>query len=68
MIKFTGEKAIQKIMIALGGYASEILFYDGLANIGGDDLTVAAQTTEDMLQVAEFRSWVWDYQSRTQVH
>lgn len=57
-IKFTGEKAIQKIMIALGGYASEILFLGGSANIGGDDLTVAAQTAEDMLQIEEFRNWV----------
>lgn len=56
-IKFTGERAIQKIMISLGGYASEILFYD-VANIGGDDLTVAAKTTEDMLQVEGFKNWV----------
>lgn len=56
-IKFTGERAIQKVMISLGGYASEILFYD-VANIGGDDLAVAAKTAEDMLQVAEFKSWV----------
>jgi len=56
-IKFTGEKAIQKIMISLGGYASEILFLDS-ANIGGDDLTVAAKMAEDMLQIAEFKNWV----------
>lgn len=56
-IKFTGERALQKIMISLGGYASEILFYD-VANIGGDDLTVAAQTAEDMLQVEAFKNWV----------
>ncbi len=56
-LKFTGERAIQKIMISLGGYASEILFYD-VANIGGDDLTIAAKTGEDMLQVEEFKAWV----------
>lgn len=56
--KFTGEKAIQKIMISLGGYASEILFLGGSANIGGDDLTVAAKTTEDMLQIEKFKNWV----------
>jgi hypothetical protein len=56
--KFTGEKAIQKIMISLGGYASEILFFDGLANVGGDDLTVAVNSAEGMLQVEEFRNWV----------
>lgn len=55
--KFTGERAVQKIMISLGGYASEILFFDGLANIGGDDLTIAASTTEDMLQISEFKNW-----------
>lgn len=60
-IKFTGEKAIQKIMISLGGYASEILFYDGVAGISGDsgsDLIIAAKTTENLLQIAEFKSWV----------
>lgn len=55
--KFTGEEAIQKIMISLGGYASEILFYD-VANIGGDDLTIAVKTTEDLWQVEEFRNWL----------
>lgn len=57
-VRFTGEKAIQKIMISLGGYASEILFYDGLANIGGDDLTIAVKTAEDMLKDEQFRNWV----------
>lgn len=55
--KFTGEKAIQKIMISLGGYASEILFSGGTANIGGDDLTVAVKTIEDLLQFEEFKIW-----------
>ena len=57
-IKFTAEKAIQKVMISLGGYASEILFSGGTANIGGDDLTIAAKTTEDLLQLEEFKIWV----------
>ncbi len=58
-LKFTGEKAIQKIMISLGGYASEAIFYDGLiSSIGGDDLTVAAKIAEDMLQVEEFKNWI----------
>lgn len=56
-VKFTGEKAIQKIMISLGGYASEQLFF-GSSKIGGDDLTVAAKLTEDMLQVDGFKTWV----------
>lgn len=55
--KFTGEKAIQRIMISLGGYASEILFFGGSANIGGDDLTVASKTVEDLLLIPEFRNW-----------
>lgn len=61
--KFTGENAIQKIMISLGGYASEILFYDGVAGISGDsgsDLKIAANTAENMLQIAEFKNWVSD--------
>ena len=56
--KFTVERAIQKIMISLGGYASEILFLGGSANIGGDDLIVAANTAEAILQVPEFKNWV----------
>ena len=56
--KYTGKKAIQKIMISLGGFASEILFYDGVTGIGGDDLTVAIKVTEDMLQIGEFKDWV----------
>ena len=46
-----------KVMIALGGYASEILFYD-VAGIGGDDLTVAVKLVEDMLQVEDFQKLV----------
>lgn len=58
-LKFTGEKAIQKIMVALSGYASEVLFYDGLiTSMGGDDLRIATKNTENMLQFDEFRSWV----------
>ena len=56
--KLTGEKAIQKIMISLGGYASEIIFYDGVTGIGGDDLSVAVVTAESMLQIPEFVNWV----------
>lgn len=56
--KFTGEKAIQKIMIALGGFASEILFSNGVAGVGGDDLTIAVSNAEAMLQDTEFKNWV----------
>lgn len=54
-IKF---RADQKIGIALGGFASEILFFDGLTHIGGDDLTVSEKTAEDMLEDTEFKNMV----------
>lgn len=56
--RLTGEKAIQKIMISLGGYASEILFYDGCFNTGEDDLTIAANAADSMMQIEEFKIWV----------
>lgn len=56
--KFTGERAIQRVMISLSGYASEIIFSDGVANIGGDDLTIASELTEELLKDEQFRSWV----------
>jgi hypothetical protein len=45
-------------MISLGGYASEILFYDGIVKIGGDDLISAVKLTESMLAVDGFRTWL----------
>lgn len=57
-IKLTGKSAIQKIMISLGGYASEILFYDGWFNTGQDDLTIAANNAESMMEMEEFKNWV----------
>lgn len=57
-IKFTGEKAIQKIMISLGGYASEILFYDGWFNTGEDDLNIAVHAADSMMQNQGFKTWV----------
>ena len=56
-VKFTGEEAIQKIRISLGGYASEGLFFES-SKIGGDDLTVATDLVEEMLKIEEFRNWV----------
>jgi ATP-dependent Zn protease len=50
---FTIKVADLKIMISLGGYASEILFYD-VAGIGGEDLKHAVRIVEDMLQVEDF--------------
>ncbi len=54
----TGEKAIQKVMIALGGYASEISLLQSSTSVGGDDLKVAAETAASMLHVEDFKSWV----------
>lgn len=52
----TINEATRRAMIALGGYASEVLFYDGSANIGGDDLTSAVTLVEAMLQSEDFRN------------
>jgi ATP-dependent Zn protease len=57
---FTINEADRKVMIALGGYASEILFYDviGIGGDGADDLTRAVNIVEDMLQVEDFKKLV----------
>lgn len=55
--KLTVDLADRKIMISLGGYASEILFF-GSANIASDDLIKAIEYTEAMLQVEEVRNKV----------
>lgn len=52
---FTVNDAIRKIMISLGGYASEILFFE-VCTPGGDDLTTAAKWAESLLQVEEYRN------------
>lgn len=44
-------------MISLAGYASEILFAVGLANVGGDDLTNAVKLAENMMQSEDFRNF-----------
>jgi len=53
--KITVNDAIRNIMISLGGYASEILFFDVCAP-GGDDLTTAGKWAETLLQVEEYRN------------
>lgn len=53
--KFTINEAIRRAQISLGGYASEILFFDSASSVGGDDLTFAAKRVEDMMQSEEFR-------------
>lgn len=53
--KVTVNDAIRKIMISLGGYASEILFFE-VCTPGGDDLTTAAKWAESLLHVEEYRN------------
>lgn len=53
--KVTINDAVRKVMISLGGYASEILFFE-VCTPGGDDLTNAAKWAENLLQVEEYRS------------
>jgi len=56
--KFTGKEVIGEIAIALGGYASEIVFSrDGSIKVGCDDLTRAVEWTEKLLQDEGFRNW-----------
>lgn len=56
-VKITVNMEVSRIMIALGGYASEILFYD-YADIGGDDLSIAVKSAENLLQVKAFEQLV----------
>lgn len=55
--KVTVKDAIREIMISLGGYASEILFFE-VCHPGGDDLTKAAKWSETLLQVDQYRNWI----------
>lgn len=51
----TVDKAIQNVMISLGGFAGEVLFFDDVPGIPVDDLDRAIKTTESLLQVKEFK-------------
>lgn len=53
--KVTVNDASRKVMISLGGYASEILFFE-VCTPGGDDLKNAAKWAETLLQVEEYRN------------
>lgn len=53
--KVTFNDAFRKIMISLGGYASEILFFE-VCTPGGDDLATAAKWAECLLQVEEYKN------------
>ena len=53
----TINEATRRVMISLGGFASEILFCDGLTGIGGDDLTTAVKWTDLMMQSDDFKDF-----------
>jgi len=55
--KVTVNDANRNVMVSLGGYASEILFFE-VCTPGGDDLTKAAKWAESLLQIEEYRSWM----------
>ncbi len=55
--KFTGKEVIQKIMISLGGYASETLFFEDTGKFFGSDLNTAIKWTETLMLEVEFRKW-----------
>jgi len=52
----TVNEAICRMKIALGGFASEILLFDGSTKVGGDDLTSAVSSVETMMQSQDFRN------------
>ena len=54
-IKTTINELSRRIMISLGGYASEILV-SGSLKVGGDDLTAAIKWAENMMQSEDFRN------------
>lgn len=54
----TVNKAIQNVMISLGGFAGEVLSFDDVPGIPLDDLVRAIKTTESLLQVKEFKERV----------
>lgn len=53
--KVTVNDTIREIMISLGGYASEMLFFN-VCHPGGNDLTKAEKWSETLLQVDEYRN------------
>lgn len=54
----TVNKAIQNVMISLGGFAGEILFFDDVPGIPVDDLDKAIKTTENLLKTDGFKEIV----------
>lgn len=54
----TINKAMQNIMISLGGFAGEILFFDDIPGIPIDDLDRAMRITANLLENKEFKEIV----------
>lgn len=54
----TVSKSAQNVMISLGGFASEILFFNDVPGIPIDDLDRAIKSTEGLLSVNEFKERV----------
>lgn len=52
----TINEALCRMKVALGGFASEILLFDGSTKMGGDDLTAAVSAVESMMQSQDFRN------------
>lgn len=52
----TINEALCRMKVALGGFASEILLFDGSTKMGGDDLTSAVSAVESMMQSQDFRN------------
>lgn len=54
----TVSKSVQNVMISLGGFASEVLFFNDVPGIPIDDLDRAIKSTEGLLSVNEFKERV----------
>lgn len=54
----TVDKAIQNVMISLGGFVGEVLFFDDVPGIPVDDLDRAIKYTESLLKIEAFKEHV----------
>lgn len=54
----TINKAVESVMISLGGFAGEVLFFDDVPGIPVDDLDRAIKTTEVLMKIEGFKELV----------
>lgn len=54
----TVDKAIQNVMISLGGFVGEVLFFDDVPGIPVDDLDRAIKYAESLLKIEAFKEHV----------